>query len=182
MAECIFCEEEVSEDAEECPHCDKKPFSGMYFDPSTFDEAARLDEGGDPEGAWRILFEEWRQHTDHDYFDEEMAGKIRERIDALLDRNPGMIGRRIEIMKDDMLIDVFWSGGYDVSIAEEAMRLAREAGRPDLELEALGQHVSIQVTRHGGVYRDRPGLRETIEELERQVAEMGLQPSDEEGG
>ncbi len=182
MAECIFCEEEVSEDAEECPHCDKKPFSGMYFDPSTFDEAARLDEGGDPEGAWRILFEEWRQHTDHDYFDEEMVGKIRERIDALLDRNPGMIGRRIEIMKDDMLIDVFWSGGYDVSIAEEAMRLAREAGRPDLELGALDQHVSIQVTRHGGSYRDRPGLRETIEELERQVAEMGLQPSDEEGG
>ena len=36
MVECIFCEEHVSEDAEECPYCQKKQCSGMYFDPRSF--------------------------------------------------------------------------------------------------------------------------------------------------
>ena len=170
MVECIFCEEQVSEDAEECPHCSKKPFSGMYFDPSSFDEATRLDQEGDSEGAWRILFVEWQQHTDHDYFDQEMAGKIRERIDALLDRNPELIDKRVQIMLEDCSIEAYWSGGgHDVTIIEEAMQLARDAQRPDREYAALRRHCSIQVQRFGGSYWKTEGLRDRLEELRKRA-------------
>jgi len=172
MVECIFCEEQVSEDAEECPYCNKKPFSGMYFDPSSFDEAARLDEEGDSEGAWRILFAEWQQHTDLDYFDQEMVGKIRERIDALLDRNPELIDKRIQIMMEDCSIENYHSGGgHDVTIIEEAMQLARDAQRPDLELAALEHHIGIQVARYGAPYRETEGLRDKLEELRQRAVE-----------
>jgi len=172
MAECIFCEEQVSEDAEECPYCNKKPFSGMYFDPSSFDEAARLDKEGDSEGAWRILFVEWQQHTDHDYFDQEMAGKIRERIDTLLDRNPELIDKRVQIMLEDCSIEAYWSGGgHDVTIIEGAMQLACDAQRPDLELEAFEHHIGIQVARYGGSYRETEGLSDRLEELRQKAAD-----------
>ncbi len=44
-------------------------------------------------------------------------------------------------------------GDHDGSMnaAEGAMRLAREADRPDLELEALEMHGSIQSQRYGGI-------------------------------
>jgi len=172
VVECIFCEEQVSEDAEECPHCSKKPFSGMYFDPSSFDEATRLDQEGDSEGAWRILFAEWQQHTDLDYFDQEMVVKIRERIDALLDRNPELIDKRVQIMLEDCSIEAYWSGGgHDVTIIEEAMQLARDAQRPDLELEAFEHHCSIQVQRYGGSYWETEGLRDRREELRQKAAD-----------
>ena len=172
MVECIFCEEQVSEDAEECPHCSKKPFSGMYFDPSSFDEATRLDQEGDSEGAWRSLFAEWQQHTDLDYFDQEMVVKIRERIDALLDRNPELIDKRVQIMLEDCSIEAYWSGGgHDVTIIEEAMQLARDAQRPDLELAALEHHIGIQVARYGGSYRETEGLSDRLEELRQKAAD-----------
>ena len=172
MVECIFCEERVSEDAEACPYCHQKPFAGMYLDPRSFDEAARLDEEGDPEGAWRILFVEWQQHTDHDYFDQEMVVKIRERIDALLDRNPELIDKRVQIMLEDCSIEAYWSGGgHDVTIIEEAMQLARDAQRPDLELAALEHHIGTQVARYGGSYRETEGLRDRLEELRQKAAD-----------
>ena len=61
-------------------------------------------------------------------------------------------------------------GDHDGSLnaAEEAMRLAREADRPDLELEALEMHGSIQSQRYGGIenmpqYNDFCRLRSEIE-------------------
>jgi len=52
--------------------------------------------------------------------------------------------------------------------AEEAMRIAREANRPDLELEALEMHGSIQSQRYGGIknmpqYEDFRNYRKEIE-------------------
>ena len=37
------------------------------------EQAERLEEDGDLNGAWGILSEEWMNHTDIDYFDDEMA-------------------------------------------------------------------------------------------------------------
>ena len=44
---CIFCEELIPADSEECPHCSKKPFSGMYFDPETYKTAEELEKKGE---------------------------------------------------------------------------------------------------------------------------------------
>ena len=107
-----------------------------------------------------------------------MAGKIRERIDALLDRNPELIDKRVQIMMEDCSIEAYWSGGgHDVTIIEEAMQLARDAQRPDLELATLEHHIGIQVARYGGSYRETEGLRDRLEELRLRAAEhLGNEP------
>lgn len=174
MPECIFCDEPCEEGCEECPSCLKKPFPGMYFDPKTFERAAGLEGDGDLRGAWDLLFEEWQAHTDHDYFDGETADMIRERIDSLLERNPALLEERIELAMDEMAVEANQSGGgFDASITEEAMEMAREAGRPDLELRVLERHIGIQVARIGPIYRETPGLKEKLEELRTQSEEYG---------
>ena len=62
---CIFCEELISADSEECPHCDKKPFSGMYFDSNTYNLVKELEDKGELEEAWKLLYDEWMQHGDY---------------------------------------------------------------------------------------------------------------------
>jgi len=46
----------------------------------------------------------------------------------------------------------YW-GGHNEGLDrfEEALRIAREADRPDLELEVLEMHGSIQSQRYGGI-------------------------------
>jgi len=101
-----------------------------------------------------------------------MVVKIRERIDALLDRNPELIDKRVQIMMEDCSIENYHSGGgHDVTIIEEAMQLARDAQRPDLELAALEHHIGIQVARFGAPYRETEGLRDRLEELRQRAAE-----------
>ena len=137
-----------------------------------FETASKLEEGGDVIGAWDLLFGWWIEYTDHEYFDEEKAPLIRERIDALLDRNPELIDKRIQIMMEDCSIEAYHSGaGHDVTIIEEAMQLARDAQRPDLELVAFEHHIGIQVARYGGSYWETEGLRDRLEELRQRAAE-----------
>ena len=137
-----------------------------------FETASKLEEGGDVIGAWDLLFGWWIEYTDHEYFDEEKAPPIRERIDALLDRNPELIDKRVQIMMEDCSIENYHSGGgHDVTIIEEAMQLARDAQRPDLELAALEHHIGIQVARFGAPYRETEGLRDRLEELRQRAAE-----------
>ena len=137
-----------------------------------FETASKLEEGGDAIGAWDLLFGWWREYTDHEYFDEEKAPPIRERIDALLDRNPELIDKRVQIMMEDCSIENYHSGGgHDVTIIEEAMQLARDAQRPDLELEAFEHHIGIQVARFGAPYWETEGLRDRLEELRQRAAE-----------
>ena len=44
LSACIFCEELIPSDSEECPNCDKKPFSGMYFDPAKYKIVEQLEK------------------------------------------------------------------------------------------------------------------------------------------
>ena len=134
--------------------------------------ASKLEEVGDVLGAWDLLFGWWIEYTDHEYFDEEKVPLIREKIDALLDRNPELIDKRVQIMMEDCSIENYHSGGgHDVTIIEEAMQLARDAQRPDLELAALEHHIGIQVARFGAPYRETEGLRDRLEELRQRAAE-----------
>ena len=156
MPQCIFCDEgepiDLPEDCKECPQCFNPPFSGMMFDLKRKEEAERLEAEGDLSGAWEILSEEWMNHTDMDYFDDEMATKIRGWIDELFERNPNMIEQRVEMKLMLMRVNHYWGGHNEgLDAAEEAMRIAREANRPDLELEALEMHGSIQSQRYGGI-------------------------------
>ena len=156
MPQCIFCEEgepiELPEDCKECPQCFNPPFSGMMYDPKRKEEAERMEAEGDLRGAWEILSEEWMAHTDMDYFDDEMATKIRGWIDELFQRNPNMTEQRVEMKLMVMQANHFW-GGHSEALDrfEEALRIAQEADRPDLELEALEMHGSIQSQRYGGI-------------------------------
>ena len=175
MPRCIFCEEgepiELAEDCEECPQCFNPPFSGMMFDPKRKDEADRLEGEGDLLGAWEILCEEWMSHTDVDYFDDEMATRIRGWIDELFLRNPGMTDQRVEMELMVMRLNHYWGGhneGFDRF--EEALKIAKEADRPDLELEALEMHGSIQSQRYGGIqkmpqFTDFTKRKEELEEI-----------------
>ena len=87
-----------------------------------------------------------------DYFDDEMATQIRGWIDELFERNPNMIEQRVEMKLMLMRVNHYWGGHNEgLDAAEEAMRIAREADRPDLELEALEMHGSIQTQRYGGI-------------------------------
>jgi hypothetical protein len=156
MPQCIFCDEgepiELPEDCKECPQCFNPPFSGMMFDPKRKEEAERLEDEGDLDGAWEILSEEWMNHTDMDYFDDDMATQIRGWIDELFERNPNMTEQRVEMKLMIMRANHYW-GGHNEALDrfEEALRIAREADRPDLELEALEMHGSIQSQRYGGI-------------------------------
>ena len=172
MPECIFCQEDgidLPSDCETCPECGSPPFSGMMFEAKRKEEAERLESEGDLIGAWNILSEEWMAHTDIDYFDDEMAVTLSEWIDDLFDRNPEMIEQRVAMKLMVMNLNTA-SGDYEGSLnaAEEAMGIAREADRPDLELEALEMHGSIQSQRYGGIenmpqYNDFCRLRSEIE-------------------
>ena len=140
----------------------------MMFDAKRKEEAERLESEGDLIGAWKILSEEWMAHTDIDYFDDEMAVQLNKWIDELFDRNPEMIEQRVEMKLMVMKLNTAL-GDHDGSLnaAEEAMRLAREADRPDLELEALEMHGSIQSQRYGGIqnmpqYDDFVSLRSEL--------------------
>ena len=149
----------------------------MMFDPKRKEEAESLESEGDLSGAWEILSEEWMSHTDIDYFDDEMAFRIREWIVELFKRNPGMTEQRVEMELMIMRVNHYWGGhneGQDRF--EEALRIANEADRPDLELEALEMHGSIQSQRYGGIHnmpqfddftRRRDELRKILEDTNR---------------
>ena len=170
MPECIFCDSEVPDDCEECPECSLPPFSGMMFDPKRKEEADRLEGEGDLNGAWEILIEEWRNHTDVDYYEDEMAVKIKHWIEGLFARNPELVDKRVEIKLDEMRV-CHYQGLHNEGIdaAEEAIRLAKEANRPDLELEAIDAHMSIQHSRYGG--RDYSG-KEKLGERKKELRSM----------
>jgi len=157
MPQCIFCEElgepvELPADCQECPQCSMPPFSGMMFDQERKEDADRMEREGDLNGAWEILSEEWMSHTDMDYYDDEMANRIQGWIYDLFERNPGMIDQRVEMKLMQMSSLHYWEFHNDaLKEAEGAMRIARENGRPDLELDALERHGSIQSQRYGGI-------------------------------
>tara|TARA_B100001758_G_scaffold189584_1_gene166464 strand:+ start:143 stop:643 length:501 start_codon:yes stop_codon:yes gene_type:complete len=128
--------------------------------------ALNLESEGDPEAAWRILYDQWLSYTDHEYFDYEMASLFSLELDQLFERNPSLLGEKIQKICDECSIDAYHSGGgHDVAMVEAGFKLAENANRPDLELELLEHHVGLQVARYGPSYRDTEGLREKLAEL-----------------
>jgi hypothetical protein len=57
---------------------------------------------------------------------DAVANKIRE----LLERNNGLIDKKIIMLRDLMTISAYWNG-YDPSIAEGALEILREHNRID---------------------------------------------------
>ena len=90
-SKCIFCEENIPPNSEECPHCGKKPFSRMYFDPETYKIAEELEKKGKLEEAWKLLYDEWIQHGDYDYYDDKMYFELLEKMHELYERNPSLL-------------------------------------------------------------------------------------------
>ena len=163
--ECIFCEELVDIDEVECPNCGMKPFSGMYLDPKTYENADQMEKDGDIKGAWKLLHEEYRQHTDVEYFDEETAGILHDYLEALYTRHQGLlVAEKIDLLLDSLQIGAYW-GHYDDSLVEQAVELTQDAERPDLELKVLENHRSNKQTLSKGYVFDSGNLDQRIQEL-----------------
>ena len=134
--------------------------------------ALNLESEGDLEAAWRMLYDEWLSYTDHEYFDYEMASLFSLELDQLFERNPSLLGEKIQKICDECSIDAYHSGGgHDVAMVEAGFKLAQDATRPDLELELLEHHVGLQVARHGPSYWDTEGLRGRLEKLRQNAAD-----------
>ena len=133
-------------------------------------EALEQEKMGLLNVAWTTLYHHWRGYTDHEYYDEEMAILFEEQLELLYERNPQLVSKKIELMLDKCSLEGYFSGGeYDVKTIEDAIKIAQDNDRPDLELEIIQSHASNQVNRYGAAYWETEGLRERIEELEKQV-------------
>ena len=164
--ECIFCEELVDSHEVECPHCGMKPFSGMYLDPKTYDNADKKEKDGDIKGAWKLLHDEYRGHTDIEYFDEETAGILQDYLEALYTRHAELlVVEKSDLIIDSLQIGAYW-GHYDDSLVEQAIELAKSIQRPDLELKILEHHRSNQqaLSKGYGPF-DSDNLDQRIQEL-----------------
>ncbi len=137
LAKCIFCEEMIDATSEECPHCSKKPFSGMYFDSNTYTLVKELEERGELEEAWKLLNDEWIQHGDYDYYDDEMYFELLEKMHELYERNPSLLRQRVDLIKD------YWRGAayYAYFVGErdieDGLDIVRKVNRKDLEEELI---------------------------------------------
>ena len=137
LSACIFCEELIPSDSEECPNCDKQPFSGMYFDPEKYKIVEQLEKDGELEKAWELLHEEWMQHGDVDYYDDEMYFELLEKMHELYERNPGLIRQRVDLIKDYWRNAVYYAYVVHKNDIEEGLEIVRKANRKDLEVELI---------------------------------------------
>jgi len=134
--------------------------------------ALNLESEGDPEAAWRVLYDEWLSYTDHEYFDYEMASLFSLELDQLFERNHSLLGEKIQKICEECSIDAYHSGGgHDVAMVETGFKLAQDANRPDLELELLEHHVGLQVARYGPSYRNTEGLTDKMNLLKERIRE-----------
>ena len=167
---CIFCEGEVEDDEDECPHCGNRPIAGQYLDPKTYENADQMEKDGNLKGAWRLLHEEYKAHTDHEYFDEETAGILHDYLEALFARHPELlVAEKIDLLLDGLQIGAYW-GHYDDSLVEQAVELAQDAERPDLELKVLENHRSNKQTLSKGYGFDSGNLDQRIQELKNMLS------------
>ena len=144
MPQCIFCEDEdLPEETEECPNCGKKPFSGMYFDDAIYDEVNKLEKNGKSKMAWTILHEQWREHSDIDYFDDQMYHKLLSDLHNLFLRNKALIEERIKLQVEVMQIERFWSHFASENTLIEGIQIATAQGRDDFAQTLVEEHWSI---------------------------------------
>jgi|SaaInlStandDraft_1057018.scaffolds.fasta_scaffold284947_1 hypothetical protein len=134
---CIFCEEYIPSNSEECPHCSKKPFSGMYFDSNTYTLVKKLEEKGELKEAWKLLYDEWMQHGDYDYYDDEMYFELLEKMHELYERNPSLLRRRVDLIKDYWRGAAYYAHFVGQRDIEEGLDIVRKVNRKDLEEELI---------------------------------------------
>lgn len=150
MPQCIFCEgEELPVDTDECPVCEMKPFSGMYFDESIYTEVSNLEQNGYIQKAWKVLYEQWLEHSDVDYFDDQMYHKLLTDLHNLFLRNNELIVERIKLQIEVMRIERFWSHFATENTLIEGIKIATISGRDDLAENLVEEHWSIN---HQHVY------------------------------
>lgn len=137
LAKCIFCEEMIDGTSEECPHCSKKPFSGMYFDSNTYNLVKELEEKGELKEAWKLLYDEWMQHGDYDYYDDKMYFELLEKMHELYERNPSLLRQRVDLIKDYWRGAAYYAHFVGQRDIEEGLDILRKVNRKDLEDELI---------------------------------------------
>ena len=109
----------------------------MYFDPKTYALAEELEKNGELVRAWETLHEEWVQHGDIDYYDDQMFFELLQKLNGLYERNPGLIRQRIDLVKEQwrkIVSSSYFPGTQEI---EEGLDIARKANRKDLEDELI---------------------------------------------
>ena len=133
----------------------------MYLNEEIFLKAVKLEENGELEKAWDLLYEEWKSHTDHEYYDEEVVEKISKLLNELYEKNNQLIDKKVIMSMDLMTISAYWDG-YNPSIAENILQIVRGKNRIDLEIKILQCHSGLQLQRYGA-------NREIIKDLNNQI-------------
>ena len=118
---CIFCEELIPSDSEECPNCDKKPFSGILDTENT----RLLNSSKRKEKGLELLHEEWMVHGDVDYYDDEMYFELLGE-DELYERNPSLIRQRVDLIKDYWRNAVYYAYVVHKNDIEEGLEIVRK--------------------------------------------------------
>ena len=136
MRRCIFCEEENPEDALECFNCSNKPFPGMYLEDGFFDRIDELVRVKDLDSACVKLLEEYVNHTDVDYYDDETAMKIAEKLDRIFEKYPEIYKHRFELSIIIIQRGAFWQYPVDHEV-DIASRIISKHGDEEMENQLI---------------------------------------------
>ena len=80
----------------------------MYIEDGFFDRIDELVKSGDVDSACEKLLEEYENHTDVDYYDDETAMKIAEIINNIFERYPETFKHRFELSIIVIQRGAFW--------------------------------------------------------------------------
>jgi hypothetical protein len=166
MPECIFCaDEDLPTDTQECPNCGKKPFSGMYFDCETYARAETLEANGMVDEAWTLLYNEWLNHRDINYHDEETGDEIEKKLLELFERHASLVHRRFELCAQTMRIQMYWAAFASEQTLKDGMKAMLACGRDDLAAELVDIHAGVDA--QGGFRpRNAPSEKEVTAYVE----------------
>ena len=109
----------------------------MYFDPETYKVVEHLEKDGELEKAWKLLYDEWIQHGDYDYYDDEMYFELLEKMHELYELNPSLIRQRVDLIKDYWRGVAYYAHFVGQRDIEEGLEIVRKANRKDLEEELI---------------------------------------------
>ena len=138
MPECIFCAgDNLPDDTEECPSCGKKPFPGMYFDREVYIRAESLESNGKVNEAWTLLYDEWLDHRDIDYHDEETGDEIERKLLELYERHASLVHQRFELCAQTMRLQMYWGPFASEQTLKDGMKAMLSHDRDDLAAELL---------------------------------------------
>ena len=109
----------------------------MYFDSNTYNLVKELEEKGELKEAWKLLYDEWIQHGDYDYYDDEMYFELLEKMHELYERNPSLLRQRVDLIKDYWRGAAYYAHFVGQRDIEEGLDILRKVNRKDLEDELI---------------------------------------------